>query len=345
MAIPTSPEGVEAPPTALERDEFNRRLVLSGCGRRVSYADVGNPHGLPVLFLYGQGGHRHVSYLFHHLARLHGIRLLCIDRPGYGLSDDVSIEGNVPHPTAFAAIVREFLDALSIKRLGLMAHSAGCIYALALAAQPSLAARLVEPVMLIAPWVGLENPHMPRYLKVAAYCPDVLIAATFRLLDASTSLSSFSGAGPNNKVHALGASINQGATADDTQDLLLDKETCATTAQSLSIPLSDFERRIHSETNNNYHDALVCLGRSPAGVGFILDQVHTHVHVFHGEKDALVPLQAAEVFVAQLPHADLIVVKGGTHVIHSRESVISQAFEVLATAAAVADSQEEQWPA
>ncbi|KAF0693899.1 Aste57867_15173 [Aphanomyces stellatus] len=312
------------PASAIDAPEFNHRVTLQ-CGRHVSFADVGDSRGFPVLFLLGMQGHRYHSFLFSTLAHRHGIRLICIDRPGYGLSDDVaSPDGAIPHPIAFVYVVEQLLAFLAIEQCGLMAQSAGCIYALALAAQPSLAARLVQPIMLVAPWVGIENPHMPSYVKAATYCPMALISTAITLIGASMSLAPYM-MGLTRVVTPMGSATDN--TDDDEAPLVAQDDP-----SHMPLLVGDFLPRIQAEPHNGHHDALLCLGKTSLGVGFTLDQIHASVHVFHGDKDALVPLSAAKTFVAQLPQAKLDVIQDGTHMILLEERVVDKVFQALADA-------------
>lgn len=60
------------------------RLV---CGRRIGYAEYGDPAGAPVLALHGTPGSRLMFSLSEDLARERRLCMIALDRPGYGLSD------------------------------------------------------------------------------------------------------------------------------------------------------------------------------------------------------------------------------------------------------------------
>ncbi|ETV98483.1 hypothetical protein H310_08620 [Aphanomyces invadans] len=323
MAPPSTRASLPRP--ALDAKKFNRRLTLQ-CGRQVSYAEVGDPRGFPVICLLGMRGHRFHSYLYSNLAHNHGIRLFCIDRPGYGLSDHVAAS-DIPHPIAFVYIIEQFVSKLHISRLGLMAQSAGSIYALALAAQESFVARLIQPVMLIAPWVGIQNPGTLPLLKLAAFCPTVLLSAGIKLMDVSNDLTSMS-ANPNYILAPLGARVPAHANDDYPHPSHNDNDT---------IPFHEFQHGIQSEPNNVLQDAMLCLGKCRAGFGFDLHQLHrTLIHVYHGDRDALVPLKAAEEFVSVLPNAQLHVVKQGTHAILFDDALMDSVFAALGAASKAA---------
>src|SRR5688572_8548642 len=119
-------------------------LVLPG-GRVLSWAEFGDPAGLPVVFLHGTPGSR--------LSRpdeqaLSGIRLITMDRPGYGRSDPVERSTLL----GVADDVGALTTALGIERFGVAGFSGGAPYALACGVR--LAHRLtgVAAVALTGPY-------------------------------------------------------------------------------------------------------------------------------------------------------------------------------------------------
>lgn len=56
-------------------------------GRRLGYVDYGDPRGQPVLLFHGLPGSRLQGHPDRSIAASLGVRLIGIDRPGYGLSD------------------------------------------------------------------------------------------------------------------------------------------------------------------------------------------------------------------------------------------------------------------
>ena len=105
-------------------------------GRQMMVADVGDPHGIPVLYVAGYGHCRLARHPYDALAAEAGVRLLAIDPPGLGGSD--------PRPgyslRAWARDGIELAGHLGIGR-----------FAVAIPPQPSRTAQ---------PW---RQPHEPNY--------------------------------------------------------------------------------------------------------------------------------------------------------------------------------------
>lgn len=99
-------------------------------GRRLAYDDVGDPAGAPVVYLHGCPDCRLTRHPDDGVAARCGVRLIAVDRPGYGASDaDDNGDEN-----ALAADVVALVDALDVDRFAVLGWSAGGPCALALAA-------------------------------------------------------------------------------------------------------------------------------------------------------------------------------------------------------------------
>ena len=105
-------------------------FALAG-GRRLSYDDVGDRDGCPVVFLHGCPGSRLSRHPDDALAAVAGVRLVAVDRPGYGHSDGDPASDEVSQ----AADVIALADRLGIARFGVLGWSSGGPTALALAAR------------------------------------------------------------------------------------------------------------------------------------------------------------------------------------------------------------------
>ena len=92
------------------------------------FEDDDGSGGTPVLFLHGTGSNK-LRWL--QKAPIPGVRLIAVDRPGYGNSDPL------PEAAAPSAYVHDLLalcDTLGVERFYICGHSNGCLWALVMAA-------------------------------------------------------------------------------------------------------------------------------------------------------------------------------------------------------------------
>lgn len=109
-------------------NSIDRQIQLRD-GRQLGYAEYGDPQGRPWLYYHGIPSSRLEAGLHHAAARRENIRVIAVDRPGYGLSDFQPSRkiGDWPDD------VLQLVDGLGIGRFGVLGVSAGGPYALACA--------------------------------------------------------------------------------------------------------------------------------------------------------------------------------------------------------------------
>ncbi len=118
-------------------------------GRRLSHTVFGDPRGFPVLALHGTPGSRLKFAMAGNSAAALGLRLIAVDRWGYGASDRPA----APTLSRFAQDMERLLDGMGVGRTAILGISGGGPFAAASAAH--LGARvgalaLVAPVGLVA---------------------------------------------------------------------------------------------------------------------------------------------------------------------------------------------------
>jgi pimeloyl-ACP methyl ester carboxylesterase len=111
-------------------------LELSG-GRVLAFDDVGDPDGVPVVYLHGTPDSR-LGRPPDDATASAGVRLLAVDRPGFG---DSSHDPGAT-PTSLGADLGRLLDALAVDRAVLLGWSGGGLAALGAATDAALGARL-----------------------------------------------------------------------------------------------------------------------------------------------------------------------------------------------------------
>jgi pimeloyl-ACP methyl ester carboxylesterase len=133
-------------PVASDRTSLS--LQLPG-GRRIGYAEFGDPHGAPVLAIHGTPGSRFMFALTDQAARARGLRIVAPERPGYGLSNYCRHD----RLSDATADLTSLADALGLDSFAVLGVSGGGPFAIAAAASmidrvPLLA--LISPVGPIA---------------------------------------------------------------------------------------------------------------------------------------------------------------------------------------------------
>ena len=98
-------------------------------GRRLGYAEYGDPTGKLAFFFHGMPGSRLEARFADEIARKHALRLIAVDRPGYGLSDFQRGRSFLDWPDD----VVELADALGIERFAVGGVSGGGPYVAACA--------------------------------------------------------------------------------------------------------------------------------------------------------------------------------------------------------------------
>lgn len=131
------------------------RSITLPDGRQLSYAEYGVPNGSPVLFFHGAPGSRHIHADMADIASQRGIRLIAVERPGYGLSDPLPGRTMLDWPGDIAALT----DTLALQRFAIIGFSGGSPYALACAY--SLPARVTKIALVGA----LAPQHAPGVME------------------------------------------------------------------------------------------------------------------------------------------------------------------------------------
>ena len=62
------------------------RLTVLPDGRELGWLEIGRPKGMPIFAFHGTPGSRYGIVIDEALVTKAGLRLICVDRPGYGLS-------------------------------------------------------------------------------------------------------------------------------------------------------------------------------------------------------------------------------------------------------------------
>lgn len=110
-------------------EAIDRRSIRLRNGRRLGYAEWGDPNGHPLIYCHGWPSSRLEGRLAHHAGVASAVRVISPDRPGIGLSDYQFRRTLADWPDDVA----ELADALGLARFSILGPSGGAPYAAACA--------------------------------------------------------------------------------------------------------------------------------------------------------------------------------------------------------------------
>lgn len=137
-------------------------LITLADGRKLAYAEYGDPKGEPIFFFHGSQSCRLERHPDESIARDRRARVIGIDRPGHGLSDFQPDRTLLDWPDDVVALA----DALGFEKFAVMGMSAGGPYALACAYRVPERLTTVTIIASAAPLDKAEvMAHMPAQAK------------------------------------------------------------------------------------------------------------------------------------------------------------------------------------
>jgi pimeloyl-ACP methyl ester carboxylesterase len=135
-------------------DRINQTIPLPD-GRLLGFAEYGDYNGAPVFFFHGQPGNRLFRHPDEALTTSLGVRLICVDRPGFGLSTFQPARKLLDWPEDMTHLA----DTLGIGKFSVIGFSAGGPYALA------CARAIPERLNRVSVISGTAPMHLPELRK------------------------------------------------------------------------------------------------------------------------------------------------------------------------------------
>ena len=261
-------------------------------GRRMGYAEFGDSVGFPVIYCHGFPASRLEGALIAEAASRHRARVIAIDRPGYGLSDQQAHRQLLNWPED----VVQLLDHLGIKRFAVLAVSGGGPYGLALSAK--LADR-ISATSLVCPL----GPVFRSDLVMAMHWPARLGFFSARHAPWLTKL-------------VYGQIL--GALLRSNPSFALSLLTVAIPAVDRAILAQDevnqiICRSIREALRPGWDGALRDFHIYSHDWGFDLSRITSPIVIWHGETDATVPISHSRALVTMLVNAEFRTLLGEGH--------------------------------
>jgi pimeloyl-ACP methyl ester carboxylesterase len=276
------------------RDDRRSRVVVLPDGRRLGYAEWGDPEGWPILFFHGTPASRLGLDWADDTATECGVRVLSLDRPGHGLSD------RAPGRTllGWSRDVADFADVVELSTFAIAGWSGGGPYALACAA--GIPERLTSAAVLSG--IGPFDTHTARR-SVSSIDRTMLKLSTRAPFAARLMM----------KPVVLGA-----------------RRVPRLAVKSIEQDLSSSDRAIFRRLNPDPRPAMTfffeAFRSGTAGVvddyrvlaapwGFAPEDIEMPVYFWHGDADRMAGFAEARAVADRMPNARFNVVPGEGHLL------------------------------
>ncbi len=288
--------------------DSEQTLILQD-GRKLGFAEYGDLNGFPIIGLHGTPGSRLWFIGNDETAVDLGVRLITVDRPGYGLSTPLSKRTLLD----FNKDLDQLISHLGVSRCSIFGVSGGGAYALAYASHETAP---IYKAGLVASIYEFENGKPPsdmcRPNRVAFY-----LARRFPWLLRYSYQQQKKLIDTNPQLYVSSVQKTLGHLAYSDQQLLKDESMVA------SMLLQFREAFRHSATEAAHELRMMS---QPWGIPY--EQIAVPVEIWHGSEDTLSPIRGMEKFHQILPDSNFHVVPGKGHFL-DEEAVIWQ--DILAT--------------
>ena len=236
-------------------------------GRTLVYGDYGSPGGAPVIYCHGGSMSHLLPRAEIELAQQHGLRLIVPARPGISQSSFQPNRTLLDWPDDVEALA----DALGVDKFGIIGVSRGGAYAAACAYK--IPHRLHKSAIVSgpAPFGALRPAKKPP---------------TASELEAET--GAFLKQVRENPAQAFASALAEIPAAE--RETLLDFFVTTT--------LEAFRNGVEGDV----YDWLLCYTRP---WGFVLEDIEAEVHVWHGNADTTIPIEAAYYLARHIPDCTL----------------------------------------
>jgi len=241
-------------------------------------AEFGAPGGQPVLYFHGFPASRLEAQLMHGAAVNERVRLVALDRPGFGGSD-FQARTLVQWPSDVA----EVADALNLPRFAIVGVSGGAPFTLACAA---IVPSRVTAIAIVA---GLGMTSIPEDLARFDWISRASIRLARSAPPLSRTVNRALAAVLRRRPELLDALLGADESPPD-REVLADSDVAATLATALREALRNGSAGASHE-----------LGVLSRPWGFDAAAIRVPCHVWHGERDCTVPIEMARRIAGLVP--------------------------------------------
>ena len=259
-------------------------------GRQLSFAEYGDSQGKPVFFFHGTPSSRLLRHPNDAITKSLGIRLITIDRPGFGLSDPLPKRQLLDWPEDVAALA----DALDIDRFAVAGISGGGPYVLACAYKLPQRVAKAGSISGVGPTDFDENfrdmyPERKLAISLARLAPWLLkplIGLTHN---------------PQRNIEKYFEGIVKKSSKSD-QEILNRPEM-------KSLMKKNWLEGTHQGVGGFVREGIIM----SHPWGFRLEEIQIPVHIWHGDADTSTPQVMAQYIAGKIPDCQLTVFPGEGH--------------------------------
>jgi pimeloyl-ACP methyl ester carboxylesterase len=273
--------------------------IVAPDNRTLSFADYGSAEDIAVLCCHGGPGSRREPKASSDAANAAGLRLIGIDRPGYGRST-VKPGRSICDWTSDALAIA---DHLGLDKFLLMGNSTGGSYALATAS--------VAPERVLGVLVGCGMSDM----SWAAHVDDAKMEGALTIWSAPDRDAAIAVA-----LSEFGERGEKMLEANDDAPPMLSPPDLAAVSEP-SFMMNDPDNEPFAQGVVGYVDDRIADGPANGWSSFDVSRVECPVIVIHGEQDWIVPIAHARHTTALLKNAELRTYPEHGHLSVGAESV------------------------
>lgn len=288
-------------------------------GRELGYAEWGHPEGYPLLFFHGFPTSRLEGWPADKLGIRHRIRVIALDRPGFGLSTFQPRRRITDWPTD----VVDFTHSMGLKRFAVMGLSGGGPYALACAHRLPKEMLLAVGVFAGAPPWEAGSHNMALYRRISAIAAMHAPGAFGAFSDALVGLARWlATSGPATKRIDLwleseqqkrkkSAAHSDGVEHQDGHKATADEDGELSTLERRELLLCGLLDGFAQGSRAMVQEARLL---SEPDWGFRFEDIsYDPIHIWHGTNDVSAPFSMIQYMAKRLPHSALYECEGDTH--------------------------------
>lgn len=253
-------------------------------GRQLGFATFGDADGMPVFYLHGSFGSRLEGRIAHVAALQRHVRVIAVDRPGFGLSD--------PRPKGqlldWPPDLDELADQLGMDRFSLLGVAGGGAFALACAARLPKRVRSIALISAVAPH---DRPGALAGMDLRARIVLSVLPRRFPWL--------------SRRLHERAARLAERdplrLLREASGTLPASERTALDSPEVASIFMDAAFEGFRSGADGMVHELRVLA----EPWGFALETVEAPVFLWHGETDRVSPVAMAHALAREIPKSQL----------------------------------------